>query len=229
MPLKVVDINTQLNARILIYGPNGIGKTHLSLTWWGKKVVIDNTANIETARKFNQQDITVFESPHTWAELQTMWVDPILDGFDCLIMDNITGVYRDLVVDSVKTDVRERRGKVADLSDYGLASERLRIFISNLRARAYKQHIICIAHESVDKDEITGATHGGPSVPGKVPAHIMSLFSETIYMTKIGVDRVGKLSQHTYFPAATRLLLPDAVIKGPDLDLEKMYRKFFPK
>lgn len=229
--LSVVDLTTFQHLCLLIYGANGIGKTYLAGTMPGKSLFINYDGNPETLLKFPKDNWDVVEGPKTWSQIQSMWTDPLLDNYDNLVLDNLTGLSRILVLDVIKTlptqgrDVRPAPD-LPILRDYGLASERLRAACSAHKDRKTKQNIIAIVHEKVEKDENTGALYGGPSVPGQVPAHVLSLYGEVIYMARDHQqNRAAYLSQRTYFPAATRKLA-NAEKPIPNPNLAVMYKEF---
>ena len=228
MPLKPINPTADACLCIFIYGPNGIGKTHLAATSPGKKLFLNDNGNWETLFKFPKAEWDVVEFPKKWKDMVSMWSDPLLDQYDVLVMDNITGVARTLLMDAVTFIPADKAGRVSPespgLRDYALASERLKSLMAAFKERRSKQHVIAIGHERIDKDDVTGAQTYGPAAPGSVPAHILSLFTEFIYLNKDQGKRTAFLSQRVNWPAGTRLLSVDKV-ENPDLS--KMYDKQF--
>lgn len=219
--LEPVDLRA-LKQCILIYGDNGAGKTHLAATMPGRKLFINAYGNPETLLKFPKDGPNGWEAvewPKEWSKMQRMFIEPILDQFQVLVADNLTGVYR-LILE----EIMKNAGRVsAEIQDYGLCAERLRWICSQLRQRRDKQHVIAVCHTMIEKDSVTESIQAGPSVPGKVPAHITSLFPELIYL-KGGVKRVAYYAQTGMWPAATRVL-KDTRFEEPLL--AEIYRPFF--
>lgn len=210
-PFQLIDINSKSYFCGLIYGPNGGGKTQVSLTLPGKIALIDWDANPQIIKKFPKADqdrITVLQGPATWNEITLALGSAYLDQFDGVVWDNLTGLYRVIVYDAMKA-----AGKpVPSLHEYGLASERLRIFVNLVKERSKKQHTIVICHTQVTKDEVTGAVEGNPALPGQVPPFVISKFPEIIFMKENGA---GKFEAHfskegtVWFPATTRELVDE--------------------
>jgi len=220
--LKPVDLSTQ-HLCMLIYGDNGAGKTHLACTMPGRKLYINAMGNPETLLKFPKDGANGWEAvewPLQWSQMQRMFIEPILDQFPVLIADNLTGVYRLLLEDSMRVG-----GRISpEIQDYGLTAERLRWICSQLRLRRKKQHVIAICHPMVEKDAVTDSVVAGPSMPGKVPAHITSLFPEFCYMEATGGGRrVLHFVKAGLWPAATRVLKET---KWTNATLAELYRPF---
>lgn len=228
MPFKIIEYGKDdTKACIALYGQNGIGKTHLAGTAPGKKLFLDAGGNTETLLKFPSNEWVAVEHPTKFNDMVKMWSDPFLDEFDVIVCDNLTGVNRILVVESVNSfDFKRVTPGIPAQADYMLAAERLRSYCSSLKERRSKQHVIAICHEKIEKDELTGALVGGPSVPGQVPAHVMSLFGEILYLAKnkMGI-RCAYTSAKGFFPAATRVL--DIDKEYPNPNLKELYPKFF--
>ncbi len=226
VPLSILDPMVQMCLGLMVYGPNGAGKTHLAATAKGKKLFLDDNGNWETLLKFPRTEWDVVSFPNKWSDMVSMWSDPLLDKYDTVVWDNLTGTARTLLMDAMKVIPNEKAGRTTPdtpgLRDYALAAERLRALCAMFKQRKQRQHIIAIMHERIDKDELTGGLLYGPSAPGTVPAHILSLFTEIIYLTKDSTNvRTAYLSPRAQWPAATRLLTPDKdgnlAVKNPNL------------
>jgi hypothetical protein len=223
MALQLIDITNQGHRKIFIYGSNGMGKTHLAMTMPGKKLLINYSGNIETCLKFPRAEYDAIEGPIVYNELVKLWTEPDLKNYQVLILDNVTGLSRELVLGCMRDYPSGHIGQNPNKGDYGLAAERLRLMLTAFAAMSKTHHVIGIAHERLEKDEDSGRLIGNPSVPGQVPAHIMSIFTEIIYMKADGAgERYAHLRPAGNFPAATRLLDPTKVIKNPNL--AEMYK-----
>lgn len=219
-----VDLYQKLRLSLFLYGANGVGKTHLARTLKGKMCLANYNGNPQVLVKFPPGDTTVIQGPPAYNDIVRMCADSYFDQFDIFCLDAVTGLYRILLDEIVKTvpNTRTLPG-VPALQDYQLASERLRNVIRDFTARKDRQHIIATAHERVERDEVTQAAYGGPSVPGQVPAYICDRFGEMLYINMVNDKRVAHVKKYLYFPAATRLLdLKD--VENPNLDT--MYGKF---
>ena len=75
-----------------------------------------------------------------------------------------------------------------------------------LERRAKNQYVIAIAHTKMDRDELTESIVGNPSLPGQVPAYVMSLFPEMIYLRDQNGVHTAHFIRNGLWPAATRRL-----------------------
>lgn len=195
----------------------------MAATMPGRKLFINAMGNIETLLRFPKEGPNGWEAvewPKQWSQMQRMFIEPILDQYPVLSADNLTGVYRLLLEDAMKTAGR----MTPEIQDYGLTAERLRWVCSQLRERRAKQHVIAVAHRMVEKDSITDAVIAGPSFPGKVPAHITSLFPEFVYVEATSAGkRILNFQQSGMWPAATRLLEKK---KWENATLAEVYRSW---
>lgn len=228
MALKLVDVKVARKRTLGIYGPNGAGKTHLAMTAPGKKLLIDYYGNIETCLKFPRAEYDVVEGPDKYSGLVTLLKDNELANYDTVILDNITGTNRVFVVEAKGSgQTGSHIGENPNMADYGLASERLRLIVTQMAELAKKgqNHVIMLAHERLEKDE-NDRLVGNPSVPGQVPAHIVSMFQELLYVNIDGNgDHMVWLEKHSSFPAATRILDPKKKWKNPTL--KEMYSGYW--
>lgn len=219
--------------RLLLYGENGCGKTHLAHSMPGKKVFVNYSGNLETLLKFPQTDWTAVDGPDDWPGIHTMFTDPYFDQFDSVILDNATGLYRVLIQTALKLPMQTRQGEdvrvspeMPSLRDYSLAAERLRVTLNLLLERAEKQHVCCIFHVLVVQDKEGNIQQAGPSAPGQVPAHVLSGFAEQLYMKmdSTGIPTVHFVNFGAY-PATTRFRLTTTDRKPVrDLNLEQFYK-----
>lgn len=228
MPLVEYDPSLN-NWMLLIYGDNGAGKTHLAFTMPGKKRVIDYQANAQVKEKFPGEDIKVAKGPTKWEEIQKMWSDPWLLEADVPILDNLTGLYRTLLEEAIKIPTQGDREKrispeIPILRDYGLASERLRWCCTNFAGLAAQgKRCIAVCHTRVEKNEDGNIILGYPSVPGQIPAFVLSLFPEVIYLRQSDDGkRTAYLQRFGLWSAQTRIL-SETIIKDPNL--KNMYCK----
>ena len=215
---------THPHYKIFIYGENGSGKTQLAATLPGKLAFINYDANVEVLLKMPgvQERTTVFKGPTEWRDIQQLFKSSELDEFDSVILDNSTGLSRVLLSGSLKIPMKGEGTRpspeIPILRDYGLAAERLRYVVSDLVERVTKQNVVCISHVKLDKDEDSGGLVGGPSLPGQVPAFVLSKFLEVIFL-KMEPDGIPKayFKQHIYWPATSRMLISREAVKNPNL------------
>ena len=228
----------EVKRRIFIYGDNGAGKTRLALTAPGKKLVVDWYGNVlevimkDFMKEYEAGLIKVVQGPNTWAAIDAMVkapLDPAIEWCDVFIMDNLTGLYRETTEDVAKSvPLKSGEGarsspELVILRDYGLAAERLRYVLGKVMDNIKPtKHIIGIAHTKLNKDKEGAVLSGNPSLPGEVPAFVLSLFPELIYL-RATQDKVRHAHfTHTgLFPATTRLLSGDTV---DNPDLSKLYK-----
>lgn len=223
---KVISLETT-RLCVFIYGENGTGKTWLAASLPGSYCFINYAGNPESLHKLVKKEggtprYTAVEGPTDWEGASTMFRDPFLDRFDNIVLDNATGLNRVLVTGATKIPAKEGArisGEQPILRDYGIAAERLRVIITSMKKdRKPTQNLIVIAHTKQDYNEEGQVISAGPSVPGGVPAHILSLFGEQIYL-RVGADgkRVAHYKQYKLYGGATRLLEKDEPVVDPNL------------
>lgn len=227
---KAQDVSLGPPFALSIYGDNCSGKTHLALTCPGSKIVIDYQANLEVARKFPNEQIEVISNPPLrFNEMQAMWSDPIFDSFDVVILDNLTGMYRVVLEEIVKyvplggKDSKRPSPEAPILRDYGMASERLRYILSGLKdlGKRKQKTVIAITHVRCDTDKEGNKIAGYPNVPGQVPAYLLSLFPEQIYLRCLsGGTREAHLTNFDIYLGGTRIL---EKLKFVNPNLAEMY------
>jgi len=241
MPLQELDQSLPTKKRIFLYGENGSGKTDLALSAPGKKLLIDWYGNVlevaqrRYASELANGNIKIVPGPTKWADIDSMVkmpLDPLVEWCDVFVMDNLTGLYREVTEDVAKNvplkNSSERTiPEVVILRDYGLAAERLRYIMGKVMDNIYtpsapKKHIIAICHTKLEKDEKGNVVGGGPSLPGQVPAFVLSLFPEQIFLKcDSNQQRRAHFTQTGYYGAATRVLDGKPI---DDPNLSKMYK-----
>jgi hypothetical protein len=234
MALQIIDPREQYGLGLFLYGENGSGKTHLAGTLPGETLFVDCMGSPEVLTKLsNYSHIKVVECPSTWNGLNSFWNEPELNSFDNLVFDNLTGLNRVLV--STAMTIPLEKGKrpspeIPIMRDHGLASERLRFVITKLDARRkhLKQNIAVICHTKFDRDEEGAVVGAGPSLPGQVPAFVLNMFPEIIYMKTEGTGDqtkyIARLVTHGMYAAVTRKL---KTTKYENASLAVMYKDFW--
>lgn len=235
MPLQ--EINPQeVKNRIFLYGENGAGKTDLAFSAPGKKLLIDWFSNAmpvamrRYSKEFDKGEIKIVSGPTKWndvANMVKMPLDPLVEWADVIILDNLTGLYRELTEDvaqnlPLKGESRPSPEMII-MRDYGLSAERLRYTLGKIMDHfAPTKHIIAIAHTKVEKDKEGSVISGGPSLPGQVPAYVLSLFPEQIFL-RVTPDQVrhAHLTHTGLYPATTRSLEGKTIDKP---NLSQMYK-----
>ena len=226
MPLERIDPTQPSSLVLLIFGDNGAGKTHLALTYPGKKLLIDWLANPQVVSRFPDQSITVAAGPRTWQPITEMWSDKLIDEHEVIIFDNLTGLYRfllDDVVASIPLSSKESKRPapgIPILRDYGLASERLRNCVNQMvnLSRSKQKSVIAICHVRFEKNDQGANIKGYPSVPGQVPAYVLSLFPEQIYLKALSNgQRVAYLLPFDIFEGGATRILNQTRYDNPNL------------
>lgn len=216
MLIKSTDLNLS-SLCLFVFGPSGIGKTSLTKTLPGKKVIVSlengclsvageetidiydccvdgNGKELDRARRV-EKFIYFFKE-----------ILPKHPEFDWVIVDSMTELGQ-LLVEFLKKKYPDRKDSFPMWGEY---SDSLLAICKSLRD--CRRNVYITALDSVDKDE-AGRRFTGIDVAGKISSRIPALFDEVFYMKEfvdegksvrklvtgsfhdiIAKDRSGKLS-----------------------------------
>lgn len=174
--MKLSDVRTEGNLKILLMGDAGVGKTIFACSLPGKTKVLDFDGKIDSAAlfykgkpQFDTIEVEQFTSGLELNPIQQM--EKIIKeelipqqklgkmSFDTLVLDSITTFSAAALQHIVKTNpgvkrVLSAQGVQPCLVDYGILSREFQRLIQGLLALPC--NVIMLAHIATEKDEATG-------------------------------------------------------------------------
>ena len=215
---------------VLVYGPSGTGKTHLSSTLGelGKVLIIDvdqgsNTIFSDKINKKHADNITVVDfttfadldaafqavkknTPEHWSKV---FGETIEHSFDWVVWDTWSELqYFMREGNRIQNDHSKFAGKFEwrnslTQPQWGQIYDLNMLAIRELRKLPIKQ--LFIMQEATFKDDDTGVVTGGPSISGKMVQEFPALFDTVVHQT---VNLRGEFLSSTQakgrFPAKSR-------------------------
>jgi hypothetical protein len=162
-------------AKVLVYGPAGIGKTRLCATMPPPVVIASAEAGLMSLR---QRKDPVAEI-HSYADVEEFyrWCTQSAESrqFPSVCIDSITEIA-DVLLTAVKRNAKDPR------QAYGEMLERMIPMLRGFRDIQGK-HVYFSAQMEYSKDDATGVSKWGPSMPGtKLGPKLPYLFDEVFRM-----------------------------------------------
>lgn len=171
--------------KILVYGQAGHGKTTLCATA-PRPVIISAEAGLLSLARYS---IPVAEI-NSLADLREMyqWVTTSAEAnnFDTICLDSVSEIAEKLLANAKKTvkDPRQAYGLLIDEM-----SDTIRAF-RDLRGK----HVYFTAKQEWIKDETTGKTMFGPTMPGQKMGQALPYFFDEVFCLRIGMTPDQKSS-----------------------------------
>lgn len=168
--------------KILVYGESGSGKTHFGGTC-PKPLFFDFDGGMLTLRK--EKEIAFVDLTGMSTKAEKVWPDFMEalkeygedEQFETLIIDSLTTAAT-ACMDYVLS-LNRRTGQNPQLQDWLTQMNELKEMIKLVKAT--KKHVIVLAHEQVEKDEITGRIWMLPLITGKMARQIGLYFDEVYH------------------------------------------------
>lgn len=185
---------SDFNLKTLVYGAPGTGKT-----WFGsthpKPYFIAKDKNLLGLAAAGKNIDYVFVDTYEDVELviQQIHNGQRAQQARSIIFDNLT-FMTDAIVETVKK--RHGGGKVnatgMNKELWGVASDYVKQLMHQFLKLADKFHICMIAHEQIEKEELTGGVYGNPATIGKQAYHIGGYFDLFLYSRQLVTWESGK-------------------------------------
>lgn len=218
--------NGSYRLQVVIYGNAGCGKSRFAATFPYKCGVID-TDNGALAYVNSPHDIVTIrpdsKEPNTTpiaytyiqAAITHFLSDPQYHG---IILDSITTIS-DACMNHV-ISINKHYPGIPTLPERNAALETMKSMLS--RIQSSNKHFILIAHERMDKDEMTGRIWCRPAVAGQYSASMPVYFDEVYHgnprRTSHGIEYKFDTAQDSVCPCKSRLatVIPIGDVIDPD-------------
>lgn len=216
-PWKVLEPSTTwIQRTVVLYGPSGVGKTHLAAQFPQPLLLSCDPGTLGgamSAINMGVKHLKVNSYPEVTALLPTLKQAAEAGEFKTLVVDSITYLGK-LVLKNILTNVGREKPEFAE---WGLNYARTAMLINAFSDM--KCHVVFTAIDSASKDEVTGKKEGGPDLPGKLAKELPQAVDVVARLfTTTGYDNAGKLKVNykfrvvpddTYFAKDRTNLLPN--------------------
>lgn len=199
MAVQLVSSNqlaTTNGVKIVVYGRSGLGKTLLSATM-PNPVILSAESGMLSLKKENIERVWGVNTPGISYDIPVIViknVDDLTQAFDFLendprgkllnpIMDSATEIAEQ-VLSNAKGQVKDPRQAYGELIDK--MTKTIKAF-RDLPGR----HVLLICKEEKFKDEGTGMTMFGPSMPGQKMGPATPYLTDEVFQIAIGKDNDG--------------------------------------
>jgi len=211
--MKLSEIKTEGNAKLLLIGDPGDGKTVFSCSFPTPLLLLDFDGKADSAALFYRKDTQRLDDIDVRAYSANLVTDPIAELNKLidteLIPQQTSGklAYKTIVIDSVTTFSRavlnhiiltnpgvkrtsSKQGLQPCLADYGVLKREFSKLIPGLLS--LDCNIIFTAHMDTQKDELTGELIRGPLMDGAFSNQLSIYFKE---VWRIYTDKNQRLAQ----------------------------------
>lgn len=231
--MKLSDIKTTDNMKVLIYGNSGVGKTCAACSWPTPILYLDFDNKVDSAAAFYSADkkrLEEIEVRDLSAKLDQDPIEELLRIIDKeLIPQQKAGAmkYKTLVVDSlttfsaavlahiVKTNpgvkrVITKQGQQPGMQDFGILKREFARLIPGILS--LPMNVIMLAHIKVDRDETTGELVRGPHMDGSFASELPVYFKEVYRMYVEGKKYLAQTQSDVRYNCRTQIpRLPETI------------------
>lgn len=221
--------NGEYRLQVVVYGPPGCGKSRFAATFPYKCGVIDTDGGALAYAKSIHDVVTITYDekgqgarPHAFNEAMaaiTYFLSkPEYKG---IIIDSTTTIG-DACMNYVLLQ-NNRYNSIPTLPERNAALETMKALLS--KAQNSQKHLIVIAHERIDKDEVTGKIWCRPAVAGQYSSAMPVYFDEVYHgqprRTAKGIEYRFDTRSDSMYPCKSRLdtIVPIGESIEPDFSL----------
>jgi len=184
---------TSAKIKAVVYGASGSGKTYFGAT--APKAIFASAENglLSTKSLGNKID---YVSVKTVQDLKDLY-DYLAKNkheYETVVIDSITEIN-----DIIKNEIEVRTGKPMSLPDWGVLAKQIKSILRMFRD--LDLHVLFIAQETADKDEVGTVNKITPSLNGKSATEI------AYYMDVVGYTYVDKDGSHKVITVPSPKLL----------------------
>lgn len=207
--MKMSDMNTKENLKVLVYGNSGAGKTVFSCSFPGPTLLLDFDGKADSAASFYADDRERLEQIDVRDLSARMQEDPI-EEFKKIIREELIPnqsngkfPYRTLILDSLTTfsyltlkhivrvnkgikAVQTSAGSQPGLQHYGILRREFNELIPGLLSLPC--NVVMLGHIDTKKDELTGELVRGPLMDGAFAQQLPIYFKE-VYRAFVEKDK----------------------------------------
>lgn len=220
--MKLSEIKTEGNLKILVQGDSGVGKTCFASTFPGPILYLDFDIKVDSAAAFlraknNKEQLELIEVHQFTPGLGVSPIDELTKLIQeklipqqragrmeqrTLVLDSITTFSAATLAHIVKTNPGIKRndtkqGPQPGLQDYGILRREFQRLIPGLLSLPC--NIVMLAHISIEKDEATGAIMRHAMMDGSFARELPIYFKEVWRMyLKDGKRMVQTQSDHMF-------------------------------
>lgn len=165
--------------KVLVHGPAGSGKTRLCATTGGKTLIISAEAGLLSLR---EHDIDVWEIK-SMDDINEVFAFLKTDtAYSWICLDSISEIAETVLV-AEKAKTKDGRKAYGDMND---------IMTTMIRAfRDLPKNVYMSAKQGKVKDDVTGGTFHGPSMPGQTLTQGLSFFFDEVFALQNWKDAEG--------------------------------------
>lgn len=209
--MKLSEIKTDGNLKILLYGLAGTGKTCFAASFPTPILYLDFDNKVDSAALFHKKDTARLEGIDVRQLTPTLAQSPIAELEKIIVNELIpqqkAGVmkYKTLVLDSLTTfsaatlkyivDTNpgvkrpvSKQGQQPTPSDYGILKREFAKLIPGLLS--LPMNVIMLGHVSMERDDLTGEIVRGVMLDGSFSKEL------AIYFKEVWVTKVDEKGQH---------------------------------
>lgn len=185
---KLSELNKNKKLKILAYGEAGAGKTVFACGFPTPIFVFDFDCKVSSAanyysgdprleeidfelypRSIDRQNRVFNEFYGKLVELEKS-VQAGTFKYKTVVLDSLTSFYDQMMIEILLQNPNPKRARMGDteaplLQDYNIITHHFKNILT--RVLALPAHVICTAHISTEKDDLTGELIRGPSITGK--------------------------------------------------------------
>jgi len=211
--MKLSEMDTESNQKLLLYGDPGEGKTVLACSFPGPLSLLDFDGKADSAAMFYKDNRALLESIDVENLAASMTEDPMVRlnqlidkvyipeqklgkmSAQTLILDSITTFSRATLNHIIKTNPAIKRfvskqGIQPCLQDYGILKREFAKIIPGLLS--LNCNVIMTAHIDIQKDELSGEVSRGPVMDGAFSQQLPIYFKE---VWRIYTDKGRRMAQ----------------------------------
>lgn len=197
--MKLSEIKTEGNLKVLCYGNSGSGKTCFAAGFPTPILYLDFDGKVDSAALFYKKDQVRLEQIDVRQMQRDLATDPIDElmsiidkelipqekegklKYSTVVLDSITTFSALCLEHIVKTNPGIKRvickqGQQPGMQDYGILKREFQKLIPGLLS--IPCNVIMLGHISMDKDEITGEIIRGPLMDGSFAKQLPIYFKE---------------------------------------------------
>ena len=184
---------TSAKIKAVVYGKSGSGKTYFGAT--APKPIFASAENglLSTKALGKKIDYVAIKTVQDLKDLYDYLANN-KHGYETVVIDSITEIN-----DIIKNEIEARSGKTMQLQDWGVLSKQIKSILRMFRD--LDMHVLFIAQEMIDKDDVGAVNAITPSLNGKSATEI------AYYMDVVGYQFVDKDNTHKCITTPSHKLL----------------------